>query len=98
MIAQSERHRSGVGRVRGRGAIVRSLRWLLIRVYRFGSHRATSQEECAWAARLADDLSSALRAAVDSPAVVRSLRAVDERAALVRKGTCDRQNLETAGI
>lgn len=47
-------------RVRGRPALVRRLRGLLLAVHRYGRHRATTPAECLWAARLIDSLTAAL--------------------------------------
>jgi hypothetical protein len=47
-------------RVKGRPALERSLRRLLIRVERFGRHRARTPEDMRWCARTIDALSSLL--------------------------------------
>jgi hypothetical protein len=56
---------SGIGakpltRVKGRPALIRSLRALLIRVHRFGRARAVSQPDRRWAAALIDALTAAV--------------------------------------
>ena len=50
-------------RIKGRPALVRSLRSLLIRVHRFGKGRARTHEDVLWTARTVDVLSAALRTA-----------------------------------
>jgi hypothetical protein len=50
-------------RVVGRPAIVRSLRGLLLRVHRFGRHRARSRADVMWSARLLDALTDAVATA-----------------------------------
>jgi hypothetical protein len=49
--------------VKGRPAIVKSLRALLIRTHRFGRHRARTADDIRWAARLIDALTTALSCA-----------------------------------
>lgn len=49
-----------VHRVKGRPALTRRLRGLLLAVHRFARHRATAPADRAWAARLLDVLSHAL--------------------------------------
>jgi hypothetical protein len=44
----------------GRPAIERSIRALLLRVHRFGRHRATLPENIRWAARMIDGLTALL--------------------------------------
>jgi hypothetical protein len=81
-----ERRAHGVAsRIRGRGAIVRSLQGLLIRVHRFGRLRATADEERRWAGRLIDRLEVAVREAMETPEVRASLHAAERRAAVSRK-------------
>lgn len=52
-----------LSRVKGKPALVRSLRGLLIRVHRFGRARATSDADRFWTARLIDALEAALEVA-----------------------------------
>lgn len=47
-----------VHRVKGRPALLRRLRGLLVAAHRFGRHRATSPGERLWAARLVDGLTA----------------------------------------
>ncbi len=47
-----------VHRVKGRPALLRRLRGLLVAAHRFGRHRATSPAERLWAARLVDGLTT----------------------------------------
>lgn len=47
-----------VHRVKGRPALLRRLRGLLVAAHRFGRHRATSPAERLWAARLVDGLTA----------------------------------------
>ena len=54
-------------RVKGRPALVRSLRSLLIRVHRFGKGRARTHEDVLWTARTVDVLSAALDVADPRP-------------------------------
>lgn len=60
MLTAAE-HPRGPGRVRGRPAIAQSLNGLLRRVGRFLQHRARTQADQRWAARLYDELDVALR-------------------------------------
>ncbi len=66
-----------VHRIKGRPALPRSLAGLLVRVYRFGLHRATTPGDRKWAARVADAVAAALAAAREpdgrDPAVTRQL-------------------------
>jgi hypothetical protein len=55
--------RAIVTRVKGRGALTRSLAGLLIRANRFATKRATTREDQVWAGRLIDALTVALRVA-----------------------------------
>ncbi len=48
-------------RVKGRPAIERSTRALLLRVHRFGRARATTREDVLWSARWIDGLDELLR-------------------------------------
>lgn len=50
-------------RVKGRPALVRSLRSLLLRVHRFGRARATTADDRVWTARVLDQLLAALAVA-----------------------------------
>jgi hypothetical protein len=52
-----------VSRVKGRPALVRSLRGLLIRVHRYGRCRAATSADQAWAAAVIDALFAALAVA-----------------------------------
>lgn len=63
MLTSTERPRGTASRIKGRPAIVRSLRGLLIRTHRFGHCRARSREDVLWAARTIDVLMLALRVA-----------------------------------
>jgi hypothetical protein len=83
-------------RIRGRGALLRSLRSLCRRVERFGVHRAAARDEQLWAVRLADRFEAAFTEALDSPGARVSLAAVDRRASLRRK-TSPALDLETEG-
>ena len=56
-----------VHRVRGKDAIVTSLRSLLIRTARYGRCRAVSPADCRWAATVFDRLTATLHAAADEP-------------------------------
>jgi hypothetical protein len=75
----------GLGRVRSRGAIVRSLRALTIRVHRFGVHRAGTAEERAWAGRLLEQLRDLVTEAECAATVQRSIEIAEQRAASARK-------------
>lgn len=72
-------------RVMGRGRLLRQLRQLERRVYRFAMLRAASADERAWAARLADALEAAFRQALDAPGAAAALEAVNRRAAVSAK-------------
>jgi hypothetical protein len=63
VLQASERPRGVASRIKGKTAIIRSLALLLIRVHRFGSLRASTYEDRAWAGRLFDDLHAALHRA-----------------------------------
>lgn len=56
-------------RTAGRPAIERSTRALLLRVHRFGRHRATSPANIRWAARWIDGLGELLNGERPEPAV-----------------------------
>ena len=43
-------------RIKGRAALIRRMRGLLIAVARFAHGRATTREDCLWAARMIDGL------------------------------------------
>jgi hypothetical protein len=70
----------GASRIAGRGRLLRSLRLLVRRVDRFCCHRARTEDERLWAARLADQLDAALTRGLDSPAAEAGLAEVDRRA------------------
>ena len=72
-------------RIQGRGALVRSLRLLLIRTSRYLQHRARTAEERAWAGRLFNGLEPVLRQAAADPAVVTDLARVEQRARVRQK-------------
>ena len=59
-------------RVKGRPALVRRLRGLLVAVHRFAKHRATSRADLWWSARTVDALTAALDVADDHNAHTRS--------------------------
>jgi hypothetical protein len=63
VLTAAERPRATASRLRGRPAIVKSIRSLLIRVSRFGRGRAITPADVAWACRVADGLAGVLRAA-----------------------------------
>jgi hypothetical protein len=71
-------------RIKGQGAILRSLRQLVRRVDRYGQHRAATPNEWGWCNRLADDLELAYRRA-STPQSMASLDAVNRRVRLSRK-------------
>lgn len=71
-------------RIKGRGALIRSLRGLVIRVGRYAQHRAQPGTEQQWAARLFDALRVTLHEA-DDPTVHADLARVERRARLSRK-------------
>jgi hypothetical protein len=52
-----------VTRVKGKAAITKSLRSLLIRTHRYGRHRAATPEDLGWAAQLIDALTAAVETA-----------------------------------
>jgi hypothetical protein len=52
-----------VHRVKGKPALVRSLRGLIIRAHRYAQHRATTPADQVWAAALIDGLFAVLAAA-----------------------------------
>lgn len=52
-----------VHRIKGRPALVRRLRGLLVAAHRFGRHRATSPDERQWSAGLVDALTVAVNIA-----------------------------------
>lgn len=70
------------GRIRGPGALLRSLRALLRRVEKYACHRAATPHETLWAGKLADSLEAALTEAEADPCAQRSLAAVERRAAI----------------
>jgi hypothetical protein len=78
--------RGVASRIRGRGALLRSLRGLVIRAHRYGVYRAATADERGWAARLCDDLTGALQTAAATPPAQDSLAAADRHAARTRKG------------
>lgn len=80
MIPSVEHRLGSASRIKGRGAIVRSLRGLMIRTQRYSVHRARGPEEQMWAARLTDRLAQALEEAIAAPGVDACLAAVDARA------------------
>lgn len=57
--------RSGL-RVKGRPAIIRSLRSLQIRVARFARYRVTTADDARWAARVGDAIAATVKAATDA--------------------------------
>ncbi|MCC7034017.1 MAG: hypothetical protein IT179_14435 [Acidobacteria bacterium] len=59
---------SGIGarpvhRIKGRPALVRRLRGLLLAVHRYGRHRASTDRDRQWAAHLIDHLTATLATA-----------------------------------
>jgi hypothetical protein len=50
-------------RVKGKPALVKSMRALLIRTHRFANHRARSASDVLWAAAVIDALTATLQAA-----------------------------------
>jgi hypothetical protein len=52
-----------IHRVKGRPALVRSLRALLLRVHRYGRHRARTADERRWAAVVLDHLTTTVQVA-----------------------------------
>ena len=63
MLTAAERPRCTASRIKGRPALVRSLRGLLLRVHRFGRGRARTPQDMQWAARVLDSLYAALATA-----------------------------------
>jgi hypothetical protein len=63
MLTRAEKGTPTASRIRGRDSIVKSLCGLLIRVHRFGRHRARTAEDLMWAARTIDALYQALAVA-----------------------------------
>jgi hypothetical protein len=73
-------------RIKGRGAITRSLRLLLLRVGRYAQHRARTPQEQHWAGSLFHHLESALKEAIRDPLVRSDLARVETQARRSRKG------------
>ena len=71
MLTASERPRGVASRIKGRPALVRSLRGLLLRVHRFGRHRARSRQDMQWAAVRIDALDAALLSAEGNHSTVK---------------------------
>lgn len=71
--------RGVASRIKGRGAILRSLRQLIVRVDRFGVLRARTDEERRWAITIGDHLQRAHTAGTACAAAARSLHAADAR-------------------
>jgi hypothetical protein len=67
VLTAAERPRSTASRIRGKGAIVRSLRGLLLRVHRFRRGRARTESDIRWAAAMLDGLAAVLAVAEAQP-------------------------------
>jgi hypothetical protein len=67
MLTTREKPKSSASRIAGKGAIVRSLRLLVVRVGRFAHGRATSPTDRWWACRTLDALAAALAVADQAP-------------------------------
>lgn len=67
MLTSAEKPRATASRIKGRPALVRRLRGLLIAVHRFGRGRARSREDVAWTAVVLDGLVDVLAVADPSP-------------------------------
>lgn len=81
-------------RIAGPGALFRSLRTLLQRVDRYGTHRARTGDEVRWANILGDSLEHAFNVAL-TPSARAALAAVDRRRALsVKARSCDGRGAE----
>jgi hypothetical protein len=63
MLTTLEKGRPIASRIKGRPALVKRLRALLIAVHRFGNRRAHTASDVLWCATLLDALTSALAAA-----------------------------------
>lgn len=85
-----------VSRVRGRQALERSLRLLLIRAHRFGRHRARTTAEREWAARLIDGLSAILSDTTPPPelADLKCLRLPEQKLTERRYGAANPDRLK----
>jgi hypothetical protein len=77
--------RGTASRIHGRGALVRSLRLLLIRTGRYLQSRAWTPEEVAWAGRLFNALEPVLRQAAADPGVEAECARVEARARIRQK-------------
>jgi hypothetical protein len=63
VLTTSERPRATASRIKGKPAMVRSLRGLLLRVHRYGRGRARTPADITWTARVLDALRETLAAA-----------------------------------
>jgi hypothetical protein len=63
MLTGAEKPRATASRIKGKPAIVRSLRGLLLRVHRYGRGRARTPQDVTWAAHTLDALGDALAVA-----------------------------------
>ena len=63
MLTTAEKGTATASRVRGKAAITRSLRLLLIRTARYGNRRAQRASDFKWSARMIDSLTQTLRVA-----------------------------------
>lgn len=84
-------------RVKGRSALVKRLGLLVIAVHRFGQHRAVTDDERRWAARVSDALRVTLIAAGVLPVDTRSAPAHAEPTA-IRDGVSERSRLSVAAM
>ena len=63
MLSTAEKGRTVASRIKGRPALVKRLRALLLAVHRFGRGRVHTPEDLCWTATLIDRLYAALDAA-----------------------------------
>jgi hypothetical protein len=77
--------RGMASRIQGRGALVRSLRLLLVRTSRYLQHRARTAEERAWAGELFNALEPVLRQAAADPVVEADHARVEQRLRIRQK-------------
>ena len=63
MLTWEAADRPTASRIKGRPALVKRLRLLLIAVHRYGRGRARRAEDLAWSARVIDSLTTALETA-----------------------------------
>ena len=72
-------------RIKGKAALVRSARGLLLRTHRFARGRARTHTDVCWAARAIDALDAALRVMEQPDATVSTMRSSTSEAPAARE-------------